>query len=112
MNAQSRLPPLGEYPNEHDLSPQELKNPLRECHSIPHSLPPSFPQRDISGISSLPSLKDPPEITATHPSKSVRFALGVKSIQYFNPTEKPSSVQKMAGTEYSSPGGVSMADSW
>ncbi|KAL4988170.1 hypothetical protein BDW68DRAFT_177057 [Aspergillus falconensis] len=63
---------------------------LRQCHSMPQSLSLS----DITEVSSAPALDTSPR-EASRDSKTVRFAVGSKSIQYFNPTERPSLVQKL-----------------
>ncbi|KAL4999349.1 hypothetical protein BDV10DRAFT_57736 [Aspergillus recurvatus] len=70
---------------------------LRQCHSLPQSLTLSH----VSEASSAPAAGDSVSAIDTSPkeasrhSKTVRFALGSKSIQYFNPTERPSLVQKL-----------------
>ncbi|KAL2815864.1 hypothetical protein BDW59DRAFT_166599 [Aspergillus cavernicola] len=84
------LPPIHAQSDcEHavELLPER---PLRECHSIPHSLPPSFHQADPPA----PPTKDE-DVSSRSRSKSVRFALDVRTIQYFNPTEKPSCVHRL-----------------
>ncbi|KAL2828318.1 hypothetical protein BJY01DRAFT_228595 [Aspergillus pseudoustus] len=69
---------------------QSLRVPLRECHSIPDSLPRSFGQSvDKVASSSITERK-----MSKGDSKTVRFAPGGKSIQYFDPTERASCVHK------------------
>ncbi|KAL2868791.1 uncharacterized protein BJX67DRAFT_379738 [Aspergillus lucknowensis] len=68
-----------------------VRIPLRECHSIPNSLPPTFPKIDVD---ETPSPEDASK-ASRRDSKSVRFSLDGGSVRYFNPTEKPSLVQKM-----------------
>ncbi|KAL4869196.1 hypothetical protein BDV12DRAFT_168447 [Aspergillus spectabilis] len=71
---------------------QQLRIPLRECHSI-RSLPPSFSQNHANWESPLPEILDS-QRSPDHHSKTVRFALSRRTVQYFNPTEKPSSVHR------------------
>ncbi|BCS18856.1 uncharacterized protein APUU_11684A [Aspergillus puulaauensis] len=79
---------------QNDAEPkQEPKLPLRESHSIPHSLPPSFPELPVSDLPTLPTI-DNPQAVPKERSKSVRFSISDGMIQYFNPTEMTRSVRK------------------
>ncbi|KAL4959333.1 uncharacterized protein BDV14DRAFT_205755 [Aspergillus stella-maris] len=102
VNQRQSFPPQGEHPNELDPfkfleDRKEARTSLRECHSIPNSLPPSFPRADLKE-----SIENPPRKTPRQHSKSVRFSLGQRMVQYFNPTETPDSVQKMNETRRAS----------
>lgn len=70
----------------------EPKLPLRESHSIPHSLPPSF-SRTVSEPST-PAIDNLPRAAMKQRSKSVRFSISDGMTQYFNPTEMTRSVHK------------------
>ncbi|KAL4907360.1 hypothetical protein BDW74DRAFT_149027 [Aspergillus multicolor] len=67
---------------------------LRECHSSPRSS-----CREIVELPAFPSLNEPQKEVSKQSCKTVRFALRSKTIQYFNPAERPSLVQKsMSGS--------------
>ncbi|KAL4947202.1 hypothetical protein BDW69DRAFT_190409 [Aspergillus filifer] len=94
VDQRQSISPQSEHPNELDPyrfleERTETRTSFRECHSIPNSLPPSFPRADLEE-----SIKDPPRKKSKQHSKSVRFDLGQRMVQYFNPTETPDSVQK------------------
>ncbi|KAL4739767.1 hypothetical protein BDV11DRAFT_169807 [Aspergillus similis] len=78
-------------PSEADGLLEEEESHLRQHHSLPRSLTHS----EVKEAASAPDIDtSPPRGESGHP-KTVRFALGSKSIQYFNPNERPSLVQKL-----------------
>ncbi|KAL4822062.1 hypothetical protein BDW67DRAFT_179879 [Aspergillus spinulosporus] len=78
-------------PSETDGLLEGEESQLRQRHSLPRSLT----QNEVKETSSAAEFDAfTPRGDSRH-LKSVRFALGSKSIQYFNPTERPSLVQKL-----------------
>ncbi|KAL4744569.1 hypothetical protein BDW72DRAFT_81157 [Aspergillus terricola var. indicus] len=89
-------------PSTSDGLLEEEESQLRQHHSLPQSLTHS----EVKEASSARSIDTfPPRGDSRH-SKTVRFALGSKSIQYFNPTERPSLVQKCKSARFMGTGFV------
>lgn len=94
MNLERQQRPPSAVQGNDAESKREPKLPLRECHSIPHSLPPSFPERAVSELATLPTIDNLPQAATKQRSKSVRFSISEGMVQYFNPTEMTRSVHK------------------
>ncbi|KAL4776963.1 hypothetical protein BDW60DRAFT_175162 [Aspergillus nidulans var. acristatus] len=89
-------------PSEVDGLLDEEVSQLRQHHSLPRSLTHS----EVKEPSSAPGIDALTPRGDSRHSKTVRFALGSKSIQYFNPTERPSLVQKCKPARYMGTGFV------
>ncbi|OJJ62339.1 hypothetical protein ASPSYDRAFT_638393 [Aspergillus sydowii CBS 593.65] len=104
MNLERQQRPPSAVQGNDAESKREPKLPLRESHSIPHSLPPSFPERAVSELATLPTIDNLPQAATKQRSKSVRFSISEGMVQYFNPTEMTRSVHKMAEGSCPEPG--------